>query len=125
MARERPIKSLDELMDGSVAERFNQKLAQVWENVYDPNTDAKKVRKVILSVSIVPNERRDSCDFRVNVDNKLAPYADLTQTVMLQLQGDGDIVATERTDQVPGQIDIDGVASPFPHVMTFRKAYGE
>lgn len=39
MATQRPIKSLSDLMDGGVEERFNAALAEVWENVYDPNTD--------------------------------------------------------------------------------------
>ena len=46
MATQRPIKSLSDLMDGGVEERFNAALAEVWENVYDPNTDAKKPREV-------------------------------------------------------------------------------
>ena len=33
MSTERPIKSLSELMDGSVEERFNEELAKVWQNV--------------------------------------------------------------------------------------------
>ena len=102
MATERPIKSLSELMDGGVEERFNQELDKVWQNVYDPNTDSKRARTLTLKVKIVPNERRDSCDFRVNVTSSLAPYADLTQTVMLSVGADGEIRATERTDQVLG-----------------------
>lgn len=75
MATQRPIKSLSDLMDGGVEERFNAALAEVWENVYDPNTDAKKPREVNLKIKITPNERRDSCDFRVSVVPKLAPRA--------------------------------------------------
>lgn len=33
----RQIKNLDELMDGAVNEQFNQNLAQLWDNVFDPN----------------------------------------------------------------------------------------
>ena len=101
MATQRPIKSLSDLMDGGVEERFNAALAEVWENVYDPNTDAKKPREVNLKIKITPNERRDSCDFRVSVVPKLAPKVDLTQTVMLTISADGSVVATERTNQVP------------------------
>ncbi len=119
MQTERPIGSLDELMDGAVAERFNLKLAEVFDNIYDLNTNPKKTRKVVLTLSIVPNERRDACDFKVNVENKLAPYEDMTKTVMLQRSIDGSIIATERTEQIPGQIDIDGEVSPFPHIMEF------
>ncbi len=121
MATERPIKSLSELMDGGVEERFNQELDKVWQNVYDPNTDSKRARTLTLKVKIVPNERRDSCDFRVNVTSSLAPYADLTQTVMLSVGADGEIRATERTDQVPGQISMDGDETPMPKTIEFGK----
>ena len=65
MICQRPIKSLSDLMDGSVEERFNAELDKVWQNVFDPNTDPKKTRTLTLKVKIIPNERRDSCDFRV------------------------------------------------------------
>ncbi|MGI6689869.1 MAG: hypothetical protein ACOX63_03305 [Christensenellales bacterium] len=122
MATQRPIKSLSELMDGGVEERFNQELEKVWANVYDPNTDAKKPREVTLRVKIVPNERRDSCDFRVSVTAKLAPHVEMTQTVMLDLRSDGTIVATERTEQIPGQISIEGKVTELPRVMKFNAA---
>lgn len=121
MATQRPIKSLSDLMDGSVEERFNRELDKVWDNVYDPNTDPKKARTLTLKVKIIPNERRDSCDFRVSVQSSLAPYADLTQTVMLSVGADGTITATERTDQVPGQIDIEGNEAPLPQTVNFGK----
>lgn len=119
MANQRPIKSLSDLMDGGVEERFNTVLNQVWENVFDPNTDAKRPREVNLKIKIVPNERRDSCDFRVSVIPKLAPKVDLSQTVMLNIGADGSIVATERTNQLPGQIDIDGNETPIPQTVNF------
>lgn len=77
---ERPIKSLSDLMDGGLEERFNQELTKVWQNVYDPNTNPTAARKVVMEVKIVPNERRDSVQFHVNVSSKLGTacgaYAD-------------------------------------------------
>ena len=122
MPQQRVIQKLSELMDGGVEERFNQELAKVWDNVYDPKTDPKRVREVTLKVKIIPNERRDSCDFRVNCTSKLAPPVDLSQTVMLQLASDGSVVATERTEQVPGQIDLEGNEAPLPRIVSFQKA---
>lgn len=119
---ERPIKSLDDLMDGGVAERFNVELDKVWDNVYDPNTDANKVRAVVLTVKIRPNERRDACDMRVSVQSKLAPQVELSQTVMITQRDDGSVLATERTDQVPGQIDMAGEETPMPKTISFRRA---
>lgn len=119
MATDRPIKSLSELMDGGVEERFNEALDKLWQNVFDPNTNPTATRSLTLTVKIKPNERRDSCDFRVDVVPKLAPMNSLTQTVMLELRGDGRIIATERTDQIPGQLDFDGNEQPLPNVVEF------
>ena len=119
---ERIIKSLSDLMDGSVEERFNSEIAKVWQNVYDPMTNPTRARTVTLKVKITPNERRDSCDFRVSVSSTLAPHEDLTQTVMLQLKSDGTVTATERTNQIPGQIDMNGGKAPIPTVISFPKA---
>lgn len=119
MATQRPIKSLSDLMDGGVEERFNAALDQVWANVYDPNTDAVKAREVVMKVKIIPSARRDSCDFRVDIIPKLAPPVSLSQTVMLNIGSNGEIIATERTEQVPGQIDIEGKETPIPQTVNF------
>ncbi len=118
---ERPIKSLSDLMDGGLEERFNQELTKVWQNVYDPNTNPTAARKVVMEVKIVPNERRDSVQFHVNVSSKLAPHVELTQTVMLSLGADGTITATERTEQVPGQLDMEGNEAPLPSTISFGR----
>lgn len=119
--QERPIKSLSELMDGGVEERFNQALDQVWDNIYDPNTKPDAPREIVMKVKIKASERRDSASFSVDVIPKLAPPVSLSQTVMLSLGSDGSIVATERTNQIPGQIDMDGKEQPLPKVMEFKK----
>ena len=118
---ERPIKSLSDLLDGGLEERFNQELTKVWQNVYDPNTNPTAARKVVMEVKIVPNERRDSVQFHVNVSSKLAPHVALTQTVMLSLGADGTITATERTEQVPGQLDMEGNEAPLPSTISFGR----
>ena len=119
---ERPIKSLSELMDGGVEERFNHALDEVWDNVFDPNTKPDAPREIVMKVKIKASMNRDSARFDVDIVPKLAPPVPLSQTVMLSLGGDGSIVATERTNQVPGQIGMDGSEQPLPKVMEFKKA---
>ena len=123
MAAQRPIKSLSDLMDGGVEERFNAVLDEVWANVYDPTTEAKKTREITLKIKITPNDRRDSCDFRVSVVPKLASKVDLSQTVMLTVRDDRTVLATERTEQIPGQIDLEGNEQPIPQTVSFGKLH--
>ena len=117
---ERPIDSLDRLMDGGVRERFNDALAKVWDNVYDPNTDPGATRQIVMRVKIKPSERRDIAAFNVDIMPKLAPPVSLSQTVMLQLNGDGSVTATERTEQIPGQINMSGGEEPLPTIVQFN-----
>lgn len=116
----RQIKNLDELMDGAVNEQFNQNLAQLWDNVFDPNTDPKKARVLTMKIKIVPNERRDSAEMRVSFTKTLAQNNDLSQTVMLELSGNGSVIATERTDQIPGQMNMEGEEEPAPKMVSFK-----
>lgn len=120
MAYYRPIDSLDELMDGGVRERFNDALARIWDNVFDPNTDAGATREITMKVKIKPSERRDACSFHVDVIPKFAPPVSLSQTVMLSQNDNGTVVATEITSQVPGQIDMEGNET-FQRVVEFEK----
>ncbi|MDD3212286.1 MAG: hypothetical protein PHY64_01355 [Eubacteriales bacterium] len=104
----REIKKLDDLMDGAVTERFEDALKQVWENVFNPNTDAKASREVSLVFKFTPNENRDAAGLKADVKMKLAPPMALLQTVLLEKHDDGSIVALERSNQVNGQLDMAG-----------------
>lgn len=119
MAAQRPIKSLSELMDGGVEERFNVEMNKIWANVQDPNTDPKAKREIQIKITVKPNERRDSADFDVQVIGKPAPFKPLSKTVTLQFNTDGSVVATERTEQIPGQMNMDGGEQPLARVVRF------
>lgn len=108
MGQTRQIKKLDELMDGALTERFNYEMERVLNNVFDLNTDPKKKRQISIVIDIAPNERRDAAEFRVDVKSKLAAPMAIAQTVMIYQDDDGNVTATEISNQVPGQIDMDG-----------------
>ena len=58
----RELKSLDQLMDGALVERFNQELSKLMENVFDMRTDPNKRRRISLIFDFKPNERRDAAE---------------------------------------------------------------
>ena len=121
MAQERQIKKLDELLDGGVTERFNIEMERVMDNVYDPNTDPNARRQIQIIIDIRPNERRDAAEFKVDVKSKIAAMAPISQTVFLRQDDHGNVVATEMTREVPGQIDMEGNEQPMPRVVTFGR----
>lgn len=119
MANQRQIRSLDELMDGALTERFNTELRKVLENVLDPNTDAKKKRQIQINIFITPNDRRDAAEFKIEVKSTVAAPVPAAQTVFLQMdEQTGAVTATEITNQVPGQINMEG-APVMPRVIDF------
>ena len=117
---ERQIKKLDELMDGALTERFNQVLDEVMRNAVDPNTDPKAKRQVKIVIDVIPNERRDTASFKTHVESKVAPRAPISQVVFLHVSDDGTITATEVTNQVPGQLAMDGTEQDLPNVLQFN-----
>ena len=121
MAQARQIKKLDALMDGALTERFNYEMERVLLNVFDPNTNPRAKRQIQIVIDIAPNERRDAAEFKVDVKSKLAPPVAVAQTVMLNMDDEGVVTATEFTSQVPGQIDMDGQVN-IPKVVEFDTA---
>lgn len=114
----REIRNLDELMDGALTERFNYEMSRVLHNVFDPNTDPKARRQISIVVDIKPNERRDAAEFKVDVKSKLAAPVAVSQTVFIAMDDHGKVTATEITNQVPGQIRMDG-ETVLPNVIEF------
>ena len=115
----REIRSLDQLMDGAIVERFNNELRKVWENIFDMRTDPNKVRSISLVFRFVPNESRDAAIMGADVTLKLVPPKALYQTVLMYQQDDGTVRVSEHTSQLPGQLNIDGEVQQIPNVVEF------
>lgn len=117
----RQIGKLDELMDGALTERFNYEMERVLQNVFDVNTNPKAKRQIQIIIDIAPNERRDAAEFKVDVKSKLAPPIAVAQTVMIYRDDYGNVTATEITNQVAGQMDMEGNVN-IPKVVSFDTA---
>lgn len=118
----RELKSLDQLMDGALVERFNENLGEVMRNVFDERTDPKKPRKISLVFQFRSNDRRDAASMSADVTIKTVAPKPLEQTVLMRMSDNGSVTLIEQTDQIPGQIDIDGGEAPIPRVLEFNPA---
>lgn len=116
----REIKSLDQVMDGAVNERFKRELDKVWGNIFDPNTNPEQKHSVTLTFTFKPNQNRDAASMSFDVKSKLAPPVPVQQTVLMYQRDDGSVIVTERTDQIPGQIDMEGNVQAAPNVVEFK-----
>lgn len=121
----REIKSLDQVMNGAVNERFQAELSKVWQNIFDPNTNPEQKRSVTLTFTFKPNQNRDAASMSFNVSSKVAAPIPVQQTVLMYQRDDGSVIVTERTEQIPGQLDIEGHEQRVPRVVEFSPPHLE
>ena len=57
--------SLVDIGQGAAVEKFDHELQQALDNIQDPNTPARKARKVVLTVTITPDEEREMGKVRI------------------------------------------------------------
>ena len=117
------INKLDDLMDGQITERFNVELRRVMENCYDPNTDPTAKRSINIQFEIQPNQDRTSAQFKAKVTSKIAGYVPVAKSILIDVDDDGTVIATEKTNQVPGQMDMEG-KTHIPKMVMFNNEKG-
>ena len=102
--------NLEQFAGGKLSVQLNKALEKITENVQDPNTDAQKVRKINVSISLRPNDERNFVSTTVETKLSLAP--ELGVTTALSMGRDlrtGEVEAIEIFNQIPGQMSINDV----------------
>lgn len=102
--------NLEQFAGGKLSVQLNKALEKITENVQDPNTDAQKVRKINVSISLRPNDERNFVSTTVETKLSLAP--ELGATTALGMGRDlrtGEVEAVEIFNQIPGQMNVDDV----------------
>lgn len=101
---------LEQFAGGKLSVQLNKALEKVTENIQDPNTDAQKVRKINVSISLRPNDERNFVSTTVETKLSLAP--ELGATTALSMGRDlrtGEVEAVEIFNQIPGQMNVEDV----------------
>lgn len=101
------IVDLNSFANGAMAERFNQELQKVLDNIVDPNTDPKKVRKVTMTVSISSNENRELSDVSVQVKSTMAPAKNIEAKIIMDYDNKGKVTGAELKSGIKGQTYLD------------------
>lgn len=102
--------NLEQFVGGKLSVQLNKALEKITENVQDPNTDAQKVRKINVSISLRPNDERNFVSTTVETKLSLAP--ELGATTALSMGRDlrtGEVEAIEIFNQIPGQMSVNDV----------------
>lgn len=61
---------LNSFADGALFERVNIELKKVLENIADPNTDPKKVRKINITIAVAGDQQRDVLNCRYKLKQR-------------------------------------------------------
>ena len=99
--------SFSTLAGGGVEEKLQYALSEVAANIADPNTDAKKARKITMTLTLKPNENRMVAETSIEVKTSLAAPAGISTTLLIDRDEKGNAVAAEMYGKDPNQGAID------------------
>lgn len=109
--------SILEMAQGAFQERADVEMKRVIDNILDPNTKANAKRKIVLTIELTPDSKRQQITVSVTAESKLAKI-DPAQTSLCIVGGEnGDMQVAELVPQIPGQIDIGGNEQTAPKIL--------
>ncbi|KJW12887.1 hypothetical protein [Levilactobacillus spicheri] len=98
---------LTDMANGAIQEKLEHVMGEVLDNILNPNTDAKKKRKVTINLVLTPNENRDAVTLDAQVKPTLVPEESATTTILVGRNGKGNIEANELKSGTKGQTYFD------------------
>ncbi|MFR8170769.1 MAG: hypothetical protein ACLU9Q_08100 [Marvinbryantia sp.] len=99
--------NLEALAGGAFAEKLNEALMQVAENIQNPNTEATTKHQITVNIKFKPNKTRQMVGTQIAVTTKLAATEAIdTQMVMGVNMRTGQIEIAEYDGQIRGQMDL-------------------
>lgn len=107
--------NLERLAGGAFAEKLNEALMQVAENIQNPNTEATTKRQINIAIKFAPNKSRQVINTQISVTTKLAATEAIdTQMVMGVNIRTGQIEIAEYDGQIRGQMNLSDFAEEEP-----------
>lgn len=99
--------NLESLAGGAFAEKLNEALMQVAENIQNPNTEATTKRQIQILLKFAPNKTRQLVSTQISVTTKLAATEAIdTQMIMGVNMRTGQIEIAEYDGQIRGQMSL-------------------
>ena len=101
--------NLETFCGGAFSEQLNRVLAQINQNIQDPNTDPEKVRTLTCTIKFKPDEDRRIVKAEIQAKASLVP-ADSVKTTLISGKDirTGTVEMSEYDDgQLPGQMSLD------------------
>lgn len=99
--------NLETFAGGALAEQINSELEKVIENIYDPNTDQKKARKLTLTITFKPYNKRNGASVSIQAKSTLSPVIPTETNIMIDKDiKTGKVLASELGNQIAGQTEM-------------------
>jgi tRNA uridine 5-carbamoylmethylation protein Kti12 len=98
---------LNTFANGALKERVNEELQKILENIEDPNTDAKKKRKLTVILTLAADESRDVIITNVAAKTTLAPAKNIEAKILMDLDNQGNVTGAELKSGIKGQTYLD------------------
>ncbi|MEG3041572.1 MAG: replication terminator protein [Clostridium sp.] len=95
--------NLETFANGALAERMDQALKEVLENIADKNTDSNPKRKLTLEMIFASDEERELTEVTIAAKTKLAPRSSIATKIIIDKDLNGQVLGTEFKKQVKGQ----------------------
>lgn len=94
---------LNDFAEGALREKFNQEFSRVLDNIKDLNTNHSTKRKLIVELTFQTDEARELSVITILTKVKLADRNAVPTTVIIDTDGNGNVVASEIRKQLKGQ----------------------
>lgn len=119
--------NLESFANGELSAQVNREMESITRNIQDPNTDAKKARKITVTITVKPNDKRDFSTISIESKSTLAPtLGAVTAMSMGKDLKTGEVEAIEvNSGQVPGQMSVAEIPGVVPESKPFDPATGE
>lgn len=101
-------KGILEMASGAIQERADYEMSKIIDNILDVNTKAIGKRSLSLTVNFVPDSERKLINVSVVAKSKLEPTNPVSTALFITDDHNGELVAVEVMQQVPGQQSISG-----------------
>lgn len=99
--------NLEALAGGAFAEKLNEALIQVADNIQNPNTEATTKRQINVTIKFAPNKTRQLVNTQIAVTTKLAATEAIdTQMIMGVNMRTGQLEIAEYDGQIRGQMSF-------------------
>ena len=109
--------SLLQMAKGAIQERVDYEVSRVVDNILDMNTEAKVKRKVVLTITMVPDDDRQVVKIEASAKSTLAPVTPVGTSLVITADGNGEMILAEIIPQVPGQISMTGEEQEAPKIL--------